>query len=605
MTENWNYDHASLYSVVVEQKLVENLYFSGGWFLADSDSLNRNINNPPVLEVDVNQFLLDGRPNPYDLRPFVLAVEPTMFRSPVSSDTLRAQLAYELDMKKVGKGWTKWLGHHRMLGYYERRHVTDGTFRYREAIIDPNHAWLQPPLAAANSLNYTNGAALDRPAYRYYVGPTGALGYTPGYNPPKSGVTGTFNLNYNNPTNNSWVSEPAVFGTAPYITTQTRQEITSRGAVLQSSFWDNRLVYTGGIRTDFNRNRTSNGAVDNTTTGFYDYGAISTYGPWSNSSGRTVSNSFVLRVLPWLGLSYDRSDSFQPQTQAVDLYDVQLPNSDGRGQDWGAFVNLFGNKLVVGIKIYHNDQINIRNANSTLGSRIARLEDGDDHTVAEHENFYDWATGVVTTRLGADRQQPARSMPPARRSFSFRRATSRPRPTGEPIGGVNSVEAKGAELDLTFNPTNQWNIKVTGAETDSVNTALENDIQSYLAQRLPVCTTAHDDSGNLWWTQNIGGTVPEAFYTTSILAPLEIDQSLLGKSNPQIKKYSARGLTNYRFYSGWLKHVGVGGSARWNDRSVLGYEGAAPDPDGIVRSLDKNKPVYDPSRFTFELWASL
>lgn len=50
--------------------------------------------------------------------------------------------------------------------------------------------------------------------------------------------------------------------------------------------------------------------------------------------------------------------------------------------------------------------------------------------------------------------------------------------------------------------------------------------------------------------------------------------------------------------------LGGGGATRWNDRRVIGYQCAAPDPDGILRTLDLTKPAYDPSRNAFDGWSA-
>ena len=372
---NWNYDNASLYEISVEQKIVENLYFRGGWRLEDSDSFNRNITNPPILQMDVNQFLLDGRPNPYYLRPYIQDIEPTIFQSPEYNDNLQAQLAYDLDIPHMTNSWLKWLGHHRVLGYYESRHITDGTFRYREAILnDPTDVW-----QTAGSLNYTNSPAIGRSSYRYYVGGTNALGYQKGYAPPESGVAGNFNLQYFNGATGQWVSEAEQYGMAPYVSSQTRQEVTSRGFVDQSSFLDDHFVFTGGLRKDFNRTRNSASSVVNGSTGYYDNGPIKTYGAWTDASGLTRTISLVARPVRWFGLTYDHSDSFQPQPPQVDLNGNVLPNTYGHGKDIGFYVNLFSNKLVLSVKQYTNTQINSRNSDTTIGSRIAPDRGGTGH----------------------------------------------------------------------------------------------------------------------------------------------------------------------------------------------------------------------------------
>jgi hypothetical protein len=95
VSTNWNKDHASLYTFEVVQRILDNLYVRGAWHLEDSDTFNRNITNPPTLQIDVNQTLLDGRANPYFLRPYIQNIEPTIFRSPEYNDNIKANIVYE------------------------------------------------------------------------------------------------------------------------------------------------------------------------------------------------------------------------------------------------------------------------------------------------------------------------------------------------------------------------------------------------------------------------------------------------------------------------------------------------------------------------------
>jgi outer membrane receptor protein involved in Fe transport len=600
VSPDWNYDHASIYTAVLEQELVPNLYFRAGFHLEASDSFNRNIVNPPVLEIDTNQYLLDGKANPYFLRPFYQTTEPTIFRSPEYNDNTQVQLTYELDFKKLtnNKGLMRFLGDHKMLAYYEGRKITDGTFRYREAIIDPNHAWL-----TAGSLNYTNGAALDRPTYRYYVGPTGALGYTPGYAAPKSGVQGTFNLNYNNPTTGSWISEPAIFGTSPYVTSQTRQEINSRGLVDQSSFLDDRVVFTGGLRNDYNRSRNSNGAVINGNTGLYDVGPISTWLPWTNSQGYTRTLSLVVKPLSWFGLFADKSASFVPQPPAIDLFDKALPNTYGHGQDMGAYFSLLNNKLVIRISKYKTDVVNNRDSDSTIGSRIMRMETNS-LTSADHFSFNYWAVNAAAAKLATSTTDPAAvALANTWTAYpAFLQAAINDYNNGAALRGVDNTESKGVELQVDYNPNYNWSFKFTGAETEAIQTALEADISDFVALRMPTWLAANDGLGNYFWTDTrYTSQTAQNFYSASVSVPIQISQALLGKENPQVKKYTWRTLSSYRFTEGRLKNFSVGGTVRWDDKSVIGYKGAAPGSDGIVRSLDVNKPVYDPARFAGDL----
>ncbi|MEO6994355.1 MAG: TonB-dependent receptor plug domain-containing protein [Lacunisphaera sp.] len=603
---NWNYDKAAIYTAEFSQKIIENLYFRAAWHLEDSTEFNRNITNPPTLQVDVNQYLLDGRANPYYLRPYISTIEPSIYRLPEYNDAQQAALTYSFDLSKRA-GWTGWLGQHQFGANYEWHKVTAGTFRYREAVIDPNHAWLTP-----GALNYTNGAAIGRPNYIYYVGPSGATGYTAGYTPPLSGVSGNYHLNYYNAATAQWVSDPATFGTSPYVTSQTQQETHTRSLTYQGHLLKDYLVVTGGLRKDDYRTRNSaTGALIDGNSGLYTYDALKNWGAWNNASGPTNMISLVAYPLhnDVVGLTYSRASSFLPQPLAVDLLGTALPNTYGHSRDFGFFVNLLKDKLVLSVKSYKTDVSNDRTSNTTIGTRVARLDAGMllPSTSSDTFSLYNFAQTVAQQRLGAG-ASPAQLNTEAAKitqySGGFQSAVAA-NTAGAAIRGTADTAAKGDELELSYNPSYNWNIKFAGAKTEAINKTIENGLEDYIAQRMPYWLSVKDDQGNLWWTSTALSTQSaKAFYDSAVAPVLKIDQALLGKSNPQIKKYTARLLSTYRFTQGRLNNFSVGSSARWDDKSVIGYMGAAPDADGIVRSLDVNKPAYDPARYTFDFWVS-
>lgn len=601
---NWNKDRAFIYTGEFEQKIVENLFARAAWHLEDFDTYNRNITNPPVLQVDVNQFLIDGRSNPYFLRPYIQAIEPTIFRSPEFNDTIQGQLVYRLDLARQ-EGWRRFLGRHTVQGYYESRHVTTGTFRYREAVLDTVHSWLTP-----GALNNTNGAAVARPSYRYYVGGAGASGYQKGYAPPKSGVSGNYNLQWFNATTGQWVSEPAVFGTAPYISSQTRTEDTARGGVFQSSFLQDRVVFTGGVRKDFYRSRSSAGAVVDPTTGYFTFDNDRNWNAWTPASGITRDINVVVKPLRWLGLTYHKSASFQPQPPAVSLTGEALPNTYGHGRDYGIYLNL-SEKFVLRVSAYNNELTNDRTPNSTISTRIGRIDAGGllPGTTVSSDSFslYNFALNVAQNRLGASASPSAISAVVAsitKYPAGFSNAVAA-NVAGSALRGTASNDYKGGEVELNYTPVKNWTLKITGAQTKTINTAIENDLQGYIDARMPYWLSVKDDQGNPWWTSTALGTQSaKAFYDSAVVVPIKLDQALLGKANPQVKEYSGRFLTTYYFPEGRWRGVGVGGSASRDSKSVIGYKGAAPDADGIVRSLDVNQPIYDPARSYFDFWAS-
>jgi hypothetical protein len=216
-----------------------------------------------------------------------------------------------------------------------------------------------------------------------------------------------------------------------------------------------------------------------------------------------------------------------------------------------------------------------------------------------------WARNVAIARLGA-------SAPTADIQREVERIMQLPpgspvRPDGSgtiaPLAARTDLRGTGGELEISYNPGRNWNIKFTGAETNSVTTKVNADIERYIALRMPIWTSLRDATGSPYWTSN-GTNSPAAFYSGNIKAVMTLDQALQGKTNEQIKRHTWRLISNYRFSSGLLRNVGVGGALRWNARSAIGYLGAAPEADGVVRDYDPNKPVYDSARYTCDLWAS-
>ena len=116
--------------------------------------------------------------------------------------------------------------------------------------------------------------------------------------------------------------------------------------------------------------------------------------------------------------------------------------------------------------------------------------------------------------------------------------------------------------------------------------------------------------GSNWWTTTYGSAgTPQAFYEGVVLAPYKLATANQGKPRSQVREwrwnfsssYKLAGLNSER---AWLKNTIVGGFLRWEDRGSIGFLGTAPDADGVIRSLDKNRPVYDKARTYVDFFVS-
>jgi hypothetical protein len=112
---------------------------------------------------------------------------------------------------------------------------------------------------------------------------------------------------------------------------------------------------------------------------------------------------------------------------------------------------------------------------------------------------------------------------------------------------------------------------------------------------------------NLWWKTSINGTTPESWYIANVLAPISLAVATQGKQRAQTREWHYSVVTNYKLAgvteNRWLKNLDVGGAFRWEDKACIGFYGAAPDADGVVRTYDANRPVWDKARYYIDLQA--
>jgi outer membrane receptor for ferric coprogen and ferric-rhodotorulic acid len=616
---NYGHKKADIYSAQLEQIIVDKpmhlLAAQLGFYREDVDEYSRNFigGNSAVLYVDPNRTLLDGTPNPFYLRPYIGASEPTTFSRPSINDNGRLQVAYQLNFEQAQTPWMHWLGRHRALGYLEGRRITTGLYRFRELVLD-NHTWVNPA-------NRANGNAANRAYFKYYLGDNQAqnIDYPP---PALYGVSGTYNFHWLDGTTGQWNTEPATIGQAAYISNRTQQEIRSRGGVLQSFFLDERVVTTVGTRRDKNRSRDSNGAVIDPATGFYSYAPLNVWQNWEEQQGTTSTRgivvkpfrgwrpldrradngSFLADVVRSTSFFYNKATTFQPAAAAYTLFGEVLPNPTGEGRDYGFNITL-GRKFSLRVDRYETDQHNARGGDAGIvATRANRLDFGNDGF-----NLEDQATTWVAQlhpELNAE-QQRAEVYRIMQLPGGFIENLS-----GKDIAETQDVTSRGWEFEINYNPTPHWTVKLAGAEQKTIDSNLSPNIQRYLDERLPVWQSVINPIDNTpWWTTSTSSAgTPQAFYLSAVLAPYKLATANQGRPRSQVREWSWNLTTSYNL-SGlsdnhWLRDTNVGGAVRWQDRGSIGFLGAAPDADGVIRSYDPNRPVYDPSHTYVDLLLS-
>ena len=627
---NFGRDKATVYNVEIEQQLRPDLFLQLGWYREDfTQRVDYYISQQTgvTLYVDTNQVNIDGSTNPFFGRPYVEITQPDAFDQPEDNENVRATLAYDLDLTKRG-GWMAWLGRHRVMGLASEQYQRRSQLRYRPYIAGNSQLWNPVPLAG-NPLapdvwaGNTTQNAIER---RFYVGDnTGRVTQDPGLYPD---ATRQNTLRWFNPATEQWVNENVTVDTAlHFVSSRSKQKIRSSAVALQDYLFQDRLVTTFGWRRDKSIARTS-AALTRTSSGLTDpanleawnptgqtvSGTTKTYGgvlkpfkSWKTIESSANSGNFWSDALRSVSFFYNRSDNFTPAGISTDFYGNNLDLPTGKGKDYGVGVSLFSNKLYARINWFEASQNNARGA--VVAQPLTR-------TITVDDTFFRaWAqmvTGSATNSSAAVNnilQLPANI------------AATTPGALFTPTVAINAtsmLEAEGLEAQVTYNPSRNWSIKFTAGKQETVYTNLAPEFDAWVAERMPLWLAARAAGFPDFWNttgqdlSNAGLTGTglgaaqrvQDYWFTNVDPIMRTAKRLEGKVTPEQRKWRWNVITNYVFEQGALKDFGIGGAARWEDRAAIGYYGEAPDPDGIIRSLDVNRPIFDGKQFHLDAWVS-
>jgi outer membrane receptor protein involved in Fe transport len=632
---NYEIQHAKTANVNLDQALltgsVNRLDLQLGWrredifrhqrqFIAQQDGV------PAILEVDTNARLVDGRPNPFFQHPFIGGLAPQAFFRPLFSDTYRAQLAYQLDLTKQ-KSFLKWFGQHKANGYLERRLTIQAPngLRYHDQIVDnPDFigAAVLNPLPTTN-LSAVNGG-LVYPLYYMGKTPGGGVEYANEgpVNPSGRYVGSVF-------VNGAWKTDAPYTLQEIYFSQAKQKKIIRTGGFAVQSFWlNNRIVTTYGSRLD--RSYSQDSLPTTLTNGFMDPTNTDNFGVNKKyRDGRTESKGAVVKPfigIPFLdrnanegsGLSrffaeavrgtsfvYNTANSFKPEDTAYDLFLKELPNPTSHTKEYGIRVNMF-RKFSVALTHQETFQENTRANTGTIATRALGI---DFHPGGQNLTFnlFDAATSWELLANPALTTAQAQALAAPKMGFT---ADFINNAGGKTISDSSDAISRGYELELQFNPNRYWTNKITANQQEAIDQNISGAIQDYIAMRRPVWETIRDPSGNLWFDTRQGSNgIPRDYLTGTVIAPFNLLITSQGKKKPQTREYTFNYITRYQLaglgaFAGdhaWLRNVSVGGSYRWASEGAIGYGEGAPDSDGVVRVLDKNKPYFDKARGNLSL----
>jgi hypothetical protein len=363
---------------------------------------------------------------------------------------------------------------------------------------------------------------------------------------------------------------------------------------------------------------------------------------WSGIENRAANGSHFAEFVSSLGFSYNKSDNFNPPPSAqVDAFGNQLPKPTGVGEDWGVQFSLFDNKLFARINWFKATNQDER---TNPGTSISRLTGNVDRDL-----YRNWAREIALINRGLD--------PTLRTDFNtdgwsqaeldqleteIGQIWGLPHDYYDDVGSIYATRdavAEGMEFQLTYNPSRAWTMKFTAGQQETKYSDVLKEFDAWYDVRFPVWSSARaadhlgsqyqqyaqpfvDDngidysygsflssygySGNIRLGNASGIETAQDYYDAIVAPQYAIASDLEGQAAPGQRKYRWSYLTNYGFDEGKLKGFSVGGSARWEDKAVIGYYGRANLTTGStdLTLSDVARPIYDDSNAYVDLWVS-
>jgi hypothetical protein len=550
------------------------LEVGGSWEAYRNQTSQLFAHNGFDMLVDINKYLPDGATlNPLYGRPFVESNNaPGQGNwSDYYFKQLRATLAHELDLTR-NSGWVRYLGRHQV-GLFASFDDTAEYFLGNNRFMIIGTPSFLSAVAKANPLH------ADRAFHmRYYLPPLGSTRDPFAYAIPAPIEYGDIMgvMTFKTPAGEAFqvtkFMNPVGFvGTAPRLSHLQR---LSGAASTSSSFLRNHVVVNLGVRHDQVRNADFSGFQPMLTenpptaanpagsglTAYRDFRQEAPPDVWTPYRKATRTNYGIIVRPPWFGrwlsfgYDYSRNASLNEVAIVRDVTGAEVEPAYGESFEYSVRLRLLNDRLVMKVNYF-----NALNRNTALGDGGLR------------QNLINFEQQLY-------RNDPAYPINP------LLREENRPVPGDFRLPGDRN--SKGLEVDLTFNPSNNWrvfwNLGRTDTETDDISTQPWWD---YLAAKLPVW---RNYKGNWATAVYEGGQTVQSAHDTMIDAAFDTVQASLGAVGSNAQTWRSSLVVTHLVTEGRLKGASASVNFRYRGPSIVGFANRTDDR-GIVRA-DRDQP---------------
>jgi outer membrane receptor protein involved in Fe transport len=614
-----------------------------------------------MIHVDMQTRLVDGSPNPNFGRPYFASDSIGNYMVDTDREAFRATAYATADLTGK-KSWLRHLGRHVLTGVYsdqemDRLSRTHQGYAYaldQNVYADSPSATSYPGYAAIHYLggsiaglsspagaNVSNLTALHEPL------PTGtALLFDNRTDTwvrvPVSVITPERDLD-------------KLYSNANRSLSKTK----SYSAIWQSYLFNRKLVGIVGWREDEFALRDAGPPRTVPVTGQVNpFDPAWTYPSVPNiaAKDRTVSWSvvghspdFIKRRLPRgmdVSVSYNESENFRPSSTVADVYGRPFSPPAGSTKDYGVTLSFADNKFVVRAIRYETRQANdvatfyntfwpgndiVRAMNGLRGTNTSEVlinrwfgfKPGDANYLplrAGLTNTTQANPGLTTAeRTARDAWFAARTDaewlrpvdPLLVQTWNISRSGGSWTATRPPnVGNIADTESSGYEFEATYNPLPHWRLTLNAAMQEAVRSNYGKDFEAFIKANLPVWTdgdgiiaaSIRDQNGfeDIPYFNSVTGSRLGVMAINNMYVPYLNALAANSSSVQELRKWRFNFVTTYDFRSGPLQGFSVGGAARWQDRSAIGY-GVKKNEIGAWVS-DVTKPFYGSEELDVDLW---
>jgi len=161
---------------------------------------------------------------------------------------------------------------------------------------------------------------------------------------------------------------------------------------------------------------------------------------------------------------------------------------------------------------------------------------------------------------------------------------------------VEDTHSQGWELEFVGKPLPNWSLVATLAKTEAIRENLPGEVFESVVDFVVESMRGPAGEIPIWWFAGPGvGSWLDPF-----LGELTKARALNGSAQPEIRRWKANLVTNYRFKGGPLNGIGIGSAYRFEDSQIYSYA-LTEDENGNTRIL-VDQPFRDDKRHTIDLW---